>query len=204
MNRRKGASGLDTPGFPGRADVAGGTVFADLVLEGGGVKGIALVGVISVLEERGYQFRRVAGPSASAIVGSLVAANARAAECQEIMRAVDYRGSGTGRAARTIVIDTGMARATDFDLDRDTQELLFRKGREAVLDFLDGAPGQPAWDWAAYRRTYRSSQPQVMRAAMQARDALGSLRHRLHRRDQNGHRTPTGRAGPLKPSATPL
>ena len=107
-------------------------------------------------------------------------------------------------AARTIVIDTGMVRATAFDLDRDTQELLFCKGREAALDFLDGAPGQPAWDWAAYRRTYGSSQPPVMRAAVQARDALRSLRHRLHRRDQNGLRTPSGLAGPLKPSATPL
>ena len=45
-------------------------MFADLVLEGGGVKGIALVGAISVLEERGYQFRRVAGTSAGTIVGS--------------------------------------------------------------------------------------------------------------------------------------
>ena len=72
-------------------------MFADLVLEGGGVKGIALVGAISVLEERGYQFRRVAGTSAGAIVGSLVAANARAAELQEIMRAVDYRGFRDGR-----------------------------------------------------------------------------------------------------------
>lgn len=72
-------------------------MFGDLVLEGGGVKGIAPVGAISVLEQRGYQFRRVAGTSAGAIVGSLVAANARAAELQEIMRAVDYRGSWTGR-----------------------------------------------------------------------------------------------------------
>ena len=64
-------------------------MFADLVLEGGGVKGIALVGAISVLEERGYQFRRVAGTSAGAIVGSLVAANAGAAELEEIMRGVE-------------------------------------------------------------------------------------------------------------------
>jgi predicted patatin/cPLA2 family phospholipase len=39
-------------------------VLADLVLEGGGVQGIALVGAIIVLPERGYQFRRVAGTSA--------------------------------------------------------------------------------------------------------------------------------------------
>lgn len=35
-------------------------------------------------------------------------------------------------AARTIVADTGTVRATGFDLDRDTQDLLFRKGRAAV------------------------------------------------------------------------
>jgi len=52
-------------------------------------------------------------------------------------------------AAQTIVIDTGAVRATDFDLDRDTQDLLFRKGRQAALDFLNGAPGQPGWDWGA-------------------------------------------------------
>ena len=47
---------------------------ADLVLSGGGVLGIGHVGVASVLEERGYRFRRIAGTSAGAIVGSLLAA----------------------------------------------------------------------------------------------------------------------------------
>ncbi len=63
---------------------------ADLVLEGGGVKGIGLVGAISVLEERGYQFHRVAGTSAGSIVGALVAAGLKAAELIEIMKSVDY------------------------------------------------------------------------------------------------------------------
>ena len=175
-------------------------MFADLVLEGGGVKGIALVGAISVLEERGYQFRRVAGTSAGAIVGALVAAMLNTLTVfYDRMHVED-----AAAAARTIVIDTGMVRATDFDLDRDAQELLFCKGHEAALDFLDGAPGQPAWDWAACRRTFRSRQPPVMRAATQARDALRSLRNRLHRLDQIGHRTPTGQTGPPKPSAPPL
>jgi NTE family protein len=64
---------------------------ADLVLEGGGVKGIALVGAISVLEENGYRFHRVAGTSAGAIVGALVAAGCSAAELTELMESVDYR-----------------------------------------------------------------------------------------------------------------
>ena len=50
----------------------------DLVLAGGGVKGIGHVGALEVLEEHGYdKFQRVAGTSVGAIVGSLVAAAPR-------------------------------------------------------------------------------------------------------------------------------
>ncbi|MBF6556577.1 MAG: patatin-like phospholipase family protein [Acidimicrobiales bacterium] len=62
----------------------------DLVLEGGGVKGIGLVGALSVLEERGMSFARVAGASAGAIVGSLVAGGMAAAQLQELMSSLDY------------------------------------------------------------------------------------------------------------------
>jgi NTE family protein len=46
---------------------------ADLALEGGGVKGIGLVGAVLVLHEAGYKFRGVAGTSAGAIAASLIA-----------------------------------------------------------------------------------------------------------------------------------
>jgi NTE family protein len=69
-------------------------------------------------------------------------------------------------SARTIVVDTGPVKATDFGLDRGTQDMLFRKGCEAAARFLDGAPGQPAWDWEAYKRCYRSSQPPAISAAV--------------------------------------
>lgn len=42
---------------------------ADLVLEGGGIKGIALVGAVTALAEAGYAFPRIAGTSAGAVVG---------------------------------------------------------------------------------------------------------------------------------------
>jgi NTE family protein len=64
---------------------------ADLVLEGGGVKGIALVGAVTVLEERGYRFHRIAGTSAGAIVGALLAAGVRASELQRVVAGIDYR-----------------------------------------------------------------------------------------------------------------
>jgi NTE family protein len=46
---------------------------SDLVLEGGGVKGAGLAGAVHVLSEH-YDFHRIAGTSAGAIVASLVAA----------------------------------------------------------------------------------------------------------------------------------
>jgi NTE family protein len=47
---------------------------ADAVFEGGGVKGIGLVGAVTVMEERGYRWMNLAGTSAGAIVASLLAA----------------------------------------------------------------------------------------------------------------------------------
>lgn len=43
-------------------------------LEGGGVKGIGLVGALVALTDAGYRFNRISGTSAGAIVGSLAAA----------------------------------------------------------------------------------------------------------------------------------
>jgi len=67
---------------------------ADLVLEGGGVKGIGLVGAITALHSAGYEFggnARIAGTSAGAVVGSLVAAGATVDELAETMRGLNYR-----------------------------------------------------------------------------------------------------------------
>jgi NTE family protein len=53
---------------------------ADLVLEGGGVKGLALVGAVLPLAEAGYRFPRVAGTSSGAMIGAFVAALNRRGE----------------------------------------------------------------------------------------------------------------------------
>ncbi|GAB2847814.1 patatin-like phospholipase family protein [Lentzea nigeriaca] len=67
----------------------------DLVLEGGGVKGIALLGAVLVLADAGCRFQRIAGTSAGAIVAALVAAYQKEgknlAELADVMRDVDYR-----------------------------------------------------------------------------------------------------------------
>ena len=62
----------------------------DLVFEGGGVKGIALVGAYSVLEEEGYEPQNMAGASAGAIVATLIAAGYTSDELKEIISKLDY------------------------------------------------------------------------------------------------------------------
>ena len=88
MNTTGEPTSTEGPAAPEGGEPAGKRV--DLVLEGGGVKGIGLVGAISVLEESGYRFPRVAGTSAGAIVGALVAAGMRSDALTELMATLDY------------------------------------------------------------------------------------------------------------------
>jgi NTE family protein len=64
---------------------------ADAVFEGGGVKGIGLVGALEEMEAAGWEWRMVAGTSAGAIVAALVAAGYRATELRGILEELDYR-----------------------------------------------------------------------------------------------------------------
>lgn len=60
----------------------------DLVLEGGGVKGVAFGGVLEVLDEHGYRSERVAGTSSGAITAALLVALTRAGESVATLRAL--------------------------------------------------------------------------------------------------------------------
>ena len=110
---------------------------ADLVLEGGGVKGIALVGAVTALDEAGYSFPRVAGSSAGAIVASLVAALTSAGEpvgrLADVLRTVDYRRfRDPGGLGRLPVVGRALS-------------LLVRDGLydgRYLEDFLTGALGE--------------------------------------------------------------
>lgn len=67
----------------------------DLVLEGGGVKGIGLLGAVLRLHDEGCTFERVAGTSAGAIVAALIVAFQRAGrdlhELEAVMRGCEYQ-----------------------------------------------------------------------------------------------------------------
>jgi len=78
---------------------------ADLVLQGGGVKGLALAGAIVELMKT-YRFRRVAGTSAGAIVGALVAAGFTREELQVAIDELRYDKVPDRRLPVPIVSET--------------------------------------------------------------------------------------------------
>lgn len=101
----------------------------DLVFEGGGVKGIALVGALSVLEERGFVPRRLAGTSSGAIVAALRAAGYTPGELREIILTLDYESFlDTGWEDRVPLVGTPLSVLLDLGIYEG----------EAVYEFVRG------------------------------------------------------------------
>lgn len=62
----------------------------DSVFEGGGVKGIAIVGAACCLEDNGFQIENFAGTSAGAMIASLMAVGYTSKELKDIVMNIDY------------------------------------------------------------------------------------------------------------------
>lgn len=67
--------------------------FRNLIFEGGGVKGIAYIGALNVLEQKGIlkEIKRVGGTSAGAIIALLLALDFSMAEIQNIVWNMDFK-----------------------------------------------------------------------------------------------------------------
>jgi len=102
----------------------------DLVCEGGGIRGIGLVGAIDGIEQRGYTPSHLAGTSAGAIVASLRAAGYTPQELKEVMFTTDFNkfkdGNGWGRKIYNIVRYRGIYKGDYFY--NYIKELLADKG----------------------------------------------------------------------------
>ena len=98
------------------------TQFRNLVFEGGGVKGIAYIGAMQVLENRGIlaQIKRVGGTSAGAINALLFALGYSIAEQKQVLRSTDFNAFmddswGTIRDVRRLARDYGWHKGDFFN-----------------------------------------------------------------------------------------
>lgn len=116
---------------------------ADAVFEGGGVKGIGLVGAVCRLEEEGYTWRKLAGTSAGAMIAALLAAGYKGSELKEIVLDLDYRKFQDKDSLQSIpligkalglFIEKGMYSGDSFE--KWMMELLKRKGKVSYI--VDG------------------------------------------------------------------
>jgi NTE family protein len=88
---------------------------ADLVLSGGGIKGIGLVGAVVALMNAGYRAQRVSGTSAGSIVGAVVAAASMGNELgpedvKELALQLDYHNfTDPGTVERVPVLGPSLA-----------------------------------------------------------------------------------------------
>ncbi|GER66153.1 hypothetical protein BpJC7_05140 [Weizmannia acidilactici] len=64
----------------------------DAVFSGGGVKGLALIGALEVLEKKGFTFKRLAGTSVGSIFAGLKAAGYTSSEMKQLLDATDLGG----------------------------------------------------------------------------------------------------------------
>ena len=57
----------------------------NLILQGGGIKGLAYIGALRYLEEKNYQIEYISGTSIGAILGALVASGYNSYELENII-----------------------------------------------------------------------------------------------------------------------
>lgn len=78
---------------------------ADLVLEGGGVKGLGTAGAVLGLLDAGYRFQRVAGTSVGAVAACFAAAGADSARFRDIVGRLDLSRVPDRRVPKTTARD---------------------------------------------------------------------------------------------------
>lgn len=90
----------------------------DAVFEGGGARGVAYAGAVSVFEQHGAEWQRLAGTSAGAIAAALLATGARSRDLLHILAKTDLRSfldARLGRRAWDTFRHLGLYRGDRFE-----------------------------------------------------------------------------------------
>ncbi|MDQ3624103.1 MAG: patatin-like phospholipase family protein [Verrucomicrobiota bacterium] len=151
--------------------------YVDLVMEGGGVLGVALVGFTYVLEQAGLRFLRVGGASAGAINALLLAGLGRPAEAKsekivELLANLDMYEFVDGDADVRRLVDSWVQNAGRIRLGLHAARVW-----DNVRDDLGLNPGKVFHDWlTGVLRRERIATTAQLEARM--KDMPASLRRR--------------------------
>jgi len=133
-------------------------LYADVVLEGGGMRGIAHVGALSVAEARGYRWQQCAGTSAGALVAALLAAGYTATELYALLSKTDFarfaedRGLKGCPVAQLVRLCGRGGLHTGSALEDFARELLVARGKCVFGDLIvPGRESEPLTSRFRYR-----------------------------------------------------
>ena len=113
-------------------DDAGDRQRCDLVLGGGGVRGIAHLGALTALEEADHDVVRVAGASAGAIAGAFAVAGVGAGTLRELLEELDLTRFALADVAVRLREQRGLQRLLSRITDRTTDPTAW------LTEILDG------------------------------------------------------------------
>ncbi|WP_245553023.1 patatin-like phospholipase family protein, partial [Brevibacillus massiliensis] len=122
-----------------------GQMKTDAVFEGGGVKGIAFIGAISVMEEHGFEWHRLSGTSAGSIVAALLSAGYNSQELTPVFQRLNYLSFLQQRGLARLPYIGGIAGLLfkegiypSDNIEKFVDELLARKGVRVFGDLPGG------------------------------------------------------------------
>ena len=112
------------------------TQYKNLVLEGGGVRGLAYAGVFSVLEEKGIlqQIEKVGGSSAGSIAGMMVSIGYKASEIDSMMIELRIQKFNDGNGG---IVGKYRRFKNDFGIYKG---IAFEKWLQQLVSFKTGNP----------------------------------------------------------------
>jgi len=123
------------------------------VFEGGGIKGLAYVGVLRFLEKRGFRFYKVGGTSIGAVFAALVAAGYNSHEIEELVNDFNPRIITSMRGSRSAKFVNGIKKKGFYSIvnfEKYLSSVLKDKKKICFGDLKIGA-GYPlkmiAMDW---------------------------------------------------------
>lgn len=108
----------------------------NLVLQGGGIKGLAYIGALRYLEENYYQINYVSGSSVGAIIATLISAGYDSYELEDIVNSISYKNFATRNNLKEIIKKQGIHSIKD--LENYIEKLLLNKGKRTFKDFKIG------------------------------------------------------------------